>query len=84
MCRKVGKHKKDPNGTSKAEKYIWGGKKYHYVILIPEQTLAEDKISELEEIAIETIKNKAHRQKEWIKLTDLRDLWDNGKLFNIC
>lgn len=64
------------------------------MILIPEQTLAEDKISELEEIAIETIKNKAHRQKEYIKrhrqkeyvikLTDLRDLWDNGKLFNIC
>lgn len=26
MCGRVGKYKKDSNGTSKAEKYIWGGK----------------------------------------------------------
>lgn len=56
MCRKVGKYKKNPNGTlklkstSEVEKILLGG-------LDTRLDTAEDKISKLEEIAIEPIKN---------------------------
>ena len=62
ICIRVGKYKKDPNGTSEAEKFIWGGKNitrwfWHQL------GTAENKISELEETAIKTIKNKAQTKK---------------------
>lgn len=56
MCRKVGKYKKNPNGTlklkstSEVEKILLGG-------LDTRLDTAEDKISKPEEIAIELIKN---------------------------